>query len=77
MSPEQYDLYCTERAEKKLDSKYEWRVKWKGLDYEHATWELDNAVLFKSPEGLRLIEDYENRHKRMTGASSSKVDKVP
>lgn len=77
MSPKQRHQYLNEHAGEKLDTHYEWLVKWRGLDYEHVTWELDNASLFTSPDGQGLIKYYENRHSRANGvASSSKADKV-
>ncbi|KAL4292612.1 hypothetical protein AHAS_Ahas18G0045500 [Arachis hypogaea] len=61
-----------------LNCCYEWLVKWRGLGYEHATWELDNELFLRSPEGQRLIRGYEEcfqREKR--AASCSRVDNVP
>lgn len=61
-----------------LDCHYEWLVKWRGLGYEHASWELDNLSFFSSPEAKRLIKDYEDRHQREKSVSlNPKVDKVP
>ena len=60
-----------------LDARYEWLVKWRGLDYEHATWELDNASIFDSPDGQGHIKNFENRRNRVNGAAASKLDKVP
>ena len=51
---------------------YEWLVKWRGLDYESVTWELDTFV---SLHGANLIEEYQNRHKKALDNFSS-VDKV-
>lgn len=60
------------------DYHYEWLVKWRGLGYEHASWELDNASFLHLPEGQRLIKDYEDRHQRAKKVSLfSKADKVP
>lgn len=61
-----------------VDSHCEWLVKWHGLDYEHATWELANDSIFNSPEAHDLIKEYENRHERAKRASFfSNEDKVP
>ncbi|XP_028808088.1 helicase protein MOM1 isoform X2 [Neltuma alba] len=58
------------------DCHYEWLVKWHGLGYEHASWELDDALFLHSLEGRRLIKDYEDRHQRAKRVPlSSKVDK--
>ncbi|GFP82484.1 helicase protein mom1 [Phtheirospermum japonicum] len=43
---------------------YEWLVKWHGLGYDHATWELDNAYCLSSPQGQNLMKDYETRCER-------------
>lgn len=40
---------------------YEWLVKWRGLNYDHATWELDNANFLSSSLGQNLVKDYEIR----------------
>ncbi|KAL2514360.1 Uncharacterized protein Fot_28331 [Forsythia ovata] len=54
-----------------LDCHHEWLVKWTGLDYHDATWELENASFFKSPEAIKLIIDYENRHQKIERLSNS------
>lgn len=55
----------------------EWLVKWRGLDYEHATWELETAAFMNSPEAQSLIRDYENRHGKAKGDQFlSGIDKV-
>lgn len=50
--------------EKDVDCHYEWLVKWTGLDYSHATWELENASFLMSPEAVKLMTDYEIRHQQ-------------
>lgn len=60
----QCDKYYEGPAADYPDGRYEWLVKWRGLSYEHATWELENAPFLISPEGQGLIKDYENRRKK-------------
>ncbi|KAL0414343.1 UNVERIFIED_CONTAM: protein let [Sesamum radiatum] len=43
---------------------FEWLVKWRGLSYEHATWELDNASFLSSSLGQNLMKNYEIRHRK-------------
>ncbi|KAH6810386.1 hypothetical protein C2S51_024148 [Perilla frutescens var. frutescens] len=40
---------------------FEWLVKWRGLNYDHATWELDDANFISSSPGQELVKDYEIR----------------
>ncbi|XP_020210797.1 chromodomain-helicase-DNA-binding protein 3 isoform X2 [Cajanus cajan] len=44
--------------------RYEWLVKWTGLGYDNVTWELDDASFLTSPEGMKLIYDYESCRQR-------------
>ncbi|XP_057471915.1 uncharacterized protein LOC130760553 isoform X2 [Actinidia eriantha] len=57
------DDYLHEHHGEDSDCHYEWLVKWNGLGYDHATWELDNAGFMKSSKALKLMEDFEIRHK--------------
>ncbi|XP_009618970.1 helicase protein MOM1-like isoform X3 [Nicotiana tomentosiformis] len=43
---------------------FEWLVKWQGLDYEYATWELGNANLLNSQHGESLIKDFNIRREK-------------
>ncbi|KAK1290972.1 Helicase protein MOM1 [Acorus calamus] len=57
---------------------HEWLVKWRGLGYEHVTWEFENASFIKSNEGAELIKDYEYRHEKAKKASEpTNADEVP
>ncbi|KAK9168763.1 hypothetical protein Syun_000903 [Stephania yunnanensis] len=61
ISLKQRDEYLGDRDHDELDCQYEWLVKWSGLGYEFATWELENASFFRSPEGSILMKQYEDR----------------
>ncbi|KAL3365354.1 hypothetical protein AABB24_010481 [Solanum stoloniferum] len=43
---------------------FEWLVKWKGLGYEYATWELGNSNLLNSQHGESLIKDFNIRREK-------------
>ncbi|KAM7260184.1 hypothetical protein ACFE04_015925 [Oxalis oulophora] len=62
------------RAEDKVDCLNEWLVKWCGLGYEHATWELDTASIFKRPEVQNLIHEYETRHRKAKEPAINEAD---
>lgn len=62
--PKQCDEFYDGNDDNNPDCHYEWLVKWTGLGYEHATWELDNASFLTSPEAMKLMSDYENRHEK-------------
>ncbi|KAG1361556.1 helicase protein MOM1 [Cocos nucifera] len=56
---------------------HEWFVKWKGLGYEHATWELENSPFLCSSDGTILIKDYETRREEAKKASDpSRTEKI-
>lgn len=60
-----------------LFSQFEWFVKWKGLGYEHATWELGSSPFLCSPGAMILKEDFERRHREAKkGSDLSRPDKV-
>ncbi|KAK9124231.1 hypothetical protein Sjap_013833 [Stephania japonica] len=61
MSLKQCDEYLGNFDHDELDCQYEWLVKWSGLGYEFATWELENASFLRSPEGSMLMKQYEDR----------------
>lgn len=75
--PKTDDESCTGYVDNNSDCHNEWLVKWTGLDYDHATWEIDNASFLRSPEAMKLIRDYESRHKKAEQSSHvSKADEV-
>ncbi|KAF7805613.1 helicase protein MOM1-like isoform X1 [Senna tora] len=78
ISTKQHGDPMSGQAVDNFDCHYEWLVKWRGLGYEHASWELDNASFLNSPEGQRLIKDYEDRHQRAKSVTlnSKNVDRV-
>ncbi|ERN08403.1 uncharacterized protein LOC18995828 isoform X1 [Amborella trichopoda] len=51
----------------------EWLVKWRGLDYEHITWELESATFFSSPEAKCLFRDYESRLEKAKKVSDPSI----
>nr|XP_029123602.1 helicase protein MOM1 isoform X3 [Elaeis guineensis] len=56
---------------------HEWFVKWKGLGYEHATWELENSPFLCSSDGRMLIKDYETRREEAKKTSDpSRTEKI-
>lgn len=55
---------------------FEWLVKWKGLGYEHATWELESSPFLCTPEAMTLKKDYDARVEAKTTFDSSNADKV-
>ncbi|XP_061376668.1 uncharacterized protein LOC133318648 [Gastrolobium bilobum] len=78
ISGKHFDDHGNKHAVDNFDCCYEWLVKWRGLGYEHATWELDNASFLCSPEGQSLIRGYEWRFQRAKRISScSKLNKKP
>lgn len=72
--PKQHDEQHKGHHDDDLNCCHEWLVKWRGLNYEHATWELENSSFLKSREGQRLIEAYESRCKKEKAAL--RVDKT-
>ncbi|KAL7173695.1 hypothetical protein ACSBR2_033030 [Camellia fascicularis] len=75
-SPKQQDDYHNGHTVDISDCDSEWLVKWCGLDYECATWELENASFLHSPEAQILIKEHENRLQRAKRVVSfSLVDK--
>ncbi|KAG8387652.1 hypothetical protein BUALT_Bualt02G0043600 [Buddleja alternifolia] len=55
------------------ESNYEWLVKWHGLDYDHASWELGNSYFLSSSVGRNLMKDYEIRRQK----AKKEIDKCP
>ncbi|CAA0815058.1 Helicase protein MOM1 [Striga hermonthica] len=53
-----------------IPESYEWLVKWHGLDYDHATWELDSSYFLNCSLGQCLMKEYENR----LGKAKSEID---
>ncbi|KAJ6974120.1 helicase protein MOM1-like isoform X2 [Populus alba x Populus x berolinensis] len=77
MFPNQHVENFSHHAGNILACQFEWLVKWRGLDYEHATWELEIAPFMNSPEAQSLMRDYENRLVKAKGAEYlSIIDKL-
>ncbi|OVA18048.1 SNF2-related [Macleaya cordata] len=77
MSQKQRDKYLGGHHSDFSNCYYEWFVKWSGLGYEHATWELENEPFLRSPEAMILIRDYESRREKAKIASDpTRADKV-
>lgn len=72
ISPEPEDNCTIVGSKSTSDCRYEWLVKWCGLDYVHATWELENASFLQSPQGEKLIREYGIRFEK----AKRVVDKV-
>ncbi|XP_010262872.1 PREDICTED: helicase protein MOM1-like isoform X2 [Nelumbo nucifera] len=78
MSQKQRSEYIHKGGIEISDCYYEWFVKWAGLGYEHATWELENEPFLKTHEAMALIGNYHMRRKKAKRASDpSRTDEVP
>ncbi|KAL5998654.1 hypothetical protein ACLOJK_009598 [Asimina triloba] len=77
MSSVQADEHFVGHGSDSLNCLYEWFVKWKGLGYEHSTWELENEPFLSSNEAMILRRDYERRHEKSKNSSDpTRVAKV-
>ncbi|XP_035545868.1 helicase protein MOM1-like isoform X2 [Juglans regia] len=76
MSSRQFDECHEGHDGDSLHGHCEWLVKWRGLNYEHATWELESALFLHSPEGQSLIHDYETRRGKIPQRKKSSLDKL-
>lgn len=55
----------------------EWLVKWRGLGYDHATWELETSPFLCTHEAKELKKNYENRREAAKQSSiPTKTKKV-
>ncbi|XVE96646.1 hypothetical protein REPUB_Repub02eG0240600 [Reevesia pubescens] len=63
-------LFPANSDEDNFNCTNEWLVKWTGLGYEQATWELENSSFLTSPEAMKLIRDFEIRHQKSERSSS-------
>jgi chromodomain-helicase-DNA-binding protein 3 len=54
----------------------EWLVKWRGLGYDHATWELETLPCLCTPEADELKKNYENRREAAKRSSIPAKAKV-
>ncbi|KAM0838517.1 hypothetical protein ACQ4PT_060926 [Festuca glaucescens] len=54
----------------------EWLVKWRGLGYDHATWELETLPCLCTPEADQLKKNYKNRREAAKQSSIPTQAKV-
>lgn len=77
MPPKEAEAFINSLGDKIAYCNAEWLVKWKGLGYEHATWELESSSFLCTPEAEELKRGYENRLEAARRASDpAKADKV-
>ncbi|KAG8658119.1 helicase protein MOM1 isoform X6 [Manihot esculenta] len=73
--PREHDETYKEHAKDISECHNEWLVKWRGLDYDLATWELEDASFMSLANIQSLMRDYENRHEKAKRHSLSGVNK--
>ncbi|CAN6192249.1 unnamed protein product [Urochloa humidicola] len=77
MPPKEAEAFFNSLSDKIAYCNAEWLVKWKGLGYEYATWELETSSFLCTPEAEELKRSYENRLEAARRVSDpAKVDKV-
>ncbi|KAG2608795.1 uncharacterized protein LOC120702311 isoform X2 [Panicum virgatum] len=77
MPPKEAEVFFNSLDDKIAYCNVEWLVKWKGLGYEHATWELETSSFLCTPEAEELKRSYENRvEAARRGSDPAKVDQV-
>ena len=77
MPPKEAEVFFNSLDDKIAYCNVEWLVKWKGLGYEHATWELETSSFLCTPEAEELKRSYENRVEAARRVSDpAKVDQV-
>jgi hypothetical protein len=77
MPPKEAEAFFNSLGDKIAHCNAEWLVKWKGLGYEHATWELESSSFLCTPEAEELKRSYENRLEAARSVSDpAKGDKV-
>ncbi|XP_058001369.1 helicase protein MOM1 isoform X3 [Hevea brasiliensis] len=75
VSSRQHDETYKGHANDISDCHNEWLVKWRGLDYEFATWELEDASFMSLPKIQSLMRDYEKLHEKAKRRRLSGIDK--
>uniref|UniRef100_A0ACD5XZK0 Uncharacterized protein n=1 Tax=Avena sativa TaxID=4498 RepID=A0ACD5XZK0_AVESA len=77
MPPEEAEDFFHSVGNKLVFCNVEWLVKWKGLGYEHVTWELETSSFLFTPEAEELKRSYETRRVAARKASdTAKINKV-
>jgi chromodomain-helicase-DNA-binding protein 3 len=62
MPPKSADDFFSSPGVKYSYYNLEWLVKWRGLSYDHATWELETLPCLCTPEADELKKNCESRH---------------
>ncbi|CAM0955492.1 unnamed protein product [Alopecurus aequalis] len=76
MPPKLADDFFSSSGVKYSYCNLEWLVKWRGLGYDHATWELETLPCLCTPEADELKKNYENRREAAKQSSIPTKAKV-
>jgi chromodomain-helicase-DNA-binding protein 3 len=76
MPPKLADDFFSSSGVKYSYCTLEWLVKWRGLGYDHATWELETSPCLCTPEAGQLKKNYKNRREAAKQSSIPTQSKV-
>jgi chromodomain-helicase-DNA-binding protein 3 len=76
MPPKLADDFFSSSGVKYSYCTLEWLVKWRGLGYDHATWELETSPCLCTPEADQLKKNYKNRREAAKQSSIPTQSKV-